>query len=94
MYIHSEKYQKRARDFSFFPPSVCNAMIFATYVYIFVLPAWNGTAVLSSPSKRASTIKYPVDLKTRKSTGTSCQIEIHFSIQIITFLMKYNLLCF
>ena len=30
----------------------------------------------------------PVDLKTRKSTGTSCQIEIHFSIQIIKFLMN------
>ena len=37
---------------------------------------------------------FPVDLKTRKSTGTSCQIEIHFSIEIIKFLMKYNLLCF
>ena len=28
----------------------------------------------------------PVDLKTRKYTDTSCQIEIHSSIQII----KYN----
>ena len=36
---------------------------------------------------------YPVDLKKRKSSGTSCQIEIHFSIQITKFLMKYNLLC-
>ena len=36
----------------------------------------------------------PVDLKTRKSTGTSCQIETHSSIQIIKFLKKYNLLCF
>ena len=36
----------------------------------------------------------PVDLKTRKSTSYSCQIEIHFSIQIIKFLMKYYLLCF
>ena len=36
----------------------------------------------------------PVDLKTRKSAGASCQIEIHFSIQIIKFLMKYNLLLF
>ena len=36
----------------------------------------------------------PVDLKSRKSTGTSCQIEIHFSIfQIIKFLVKYHLLC-
>ena len=35
----------------------------------------------------------PVDLKPRKSTSTSCQIEFHFSIQIIKFLMKYNLLC-
>ena len=34
-----------------------------------------------------------VDLKTRKSTGTSCHIEIHCSIQIIKFLTKYNLLC-
>ena len=30
------------------------------------------------------------DLKTQKSTG--CQMEIHFSIQIIKFLMKYKLL--
>ena len=29
----------------------------------------------------------PVDLETRPS----CQIEIHFSIQIIKFLMRYNL---
>ena len=36
----------------------------------------------------------PVDPKTRKITGTSCQVEIHFSIQIIKFVMKYNLLCF
>ena len=35
----------------------------------------------------------PVDMKTWKSTGASVQIEIHFSIQIIKFLMKYNLLC-
>ena len=34
----------------------------------------------------------PADLKTRKSTDTSCQIEIYFSIQIIKFLMEYNLL--
>ena len=33
---------------------------------------------------------HPVDLKTRKSTGTRCQIEIHFSIQIIKFFMKCN----
>ena len=36
---------------------------------------------------------HPVDLKTRKSIGTSCPIEIYFSIQIIKFLVKYNLLC-
>ena len=35
----------------------------------------------------------PVDLKSRKSTGTSCQIEIHFLMQTIKLLMKYNLLC-
>ena len=35
-----------------------------------------------------------VDLKTRKSTGTSCQIEIHFSSQTSKFLIKYNLLRF
>ena len=33
-------------------------------------------------------------LRTRKSTGTSCQIEIHFSIENTKFLMKYNLVCF
>ena len=38
-------------------------------------------------------VSTPVDLKTWKSTGTSCQTEIHFSIQIIKFLSKYNLLC-
>ena len=36
----------------------------------------------------------PVDLKTQKSTDTSCEIDIHFSMQIIKFLMKYNLVCF
>ena len=30
------------------------------------------------------------DLKSRKSTGTSCQIKI----QTIQFLINYNLLCF
>ena len=34
------------------------------------------------------------DLKTRKSTGTTCQIEIHFSSQTSKFLIKYNLLRF
>ena len=34
------------------------------------------------------------DLKTRKSTGTSCQIEILFSSQTSKFLIKYNLLWF
>ena len=29
------------------------------------------------------------DLKTQKSTGTSCQIEIHFSSQTSKFLIKY-----
>ena len=32
------------------------------------------------------------DLKTRKTTGTSCQIGIHFSSQARKFLIKYNLL--
>ena len=31
------------------------------------------------------------DLKTRKSTGTSCQIEIHFSSQTGKLLIKYDL---
>ena len=29
----------------------------------------------------------PGDLKTRKRTGTSCQIEIHFSIKTTKFLL-------
>ena len=32
------------------------------------------------------------DLKTRKRTGTSCQIEIHFSSQTSKFIIKCNLL--
>ena len=32
----------------------------------------------------------PVDLKTRKRSGTSCQIEIHFSIKTAEFLFKYT----
>ena len=36
----------------------------------------------------------PADLKTRKSTGTSCQIEIYFLRQTSKFLIKYNLLRF
>jgi hypothetical protein len=39
-------------------------------------------------------VKLPDDLKTGKSTDTSCKIEIHFSIQTTKFLIKYNLLCF
>ncbi len=35
----------------------------------------------------------PGDLKTRKRTGTSCQIEIYFSIKTTKFLFKYTLLC-
>ena len=31
------------------------------------------------------------DLKTRKSTGSRCQIEIHFSSQTSKFLIKCNL---
>ena len=38
--------------------------------------------------------RLPGDLKTRKSTGTSCQIKIHFSIRTTKFLMKYNLFRF
>ena len=34
------------------------------------------------------------DPKTSKSTGTSCQIEIHFSTQTTNFVMKYKLFCF
>ncbi len=36
---------------------------------------------------------FPGDLKTRKRTGTSRQIEIHFSIKTTKFLFKYTLLC-
>ena len=39
-------------------------------------------------------IKHLGDLKTRKRTGTSYQIEIHFSIQTSKFLIKCNLLRF
>ena len=38
-------------------------------------------------------ISTPGDLKTRRSTDTS-QIEIHFSIKTIEFLMTHDLLCF
>ena len=34
------------------------------------------------------------DLNTRKSTGTSCQIEIHFQAKLANFIIKYNLLRF
>ena len=30
---------------------------------------------------------YPDDLDTRKSTGTSCQIEIHFMIKTTEYLL-------
>ena len=36
----------------------------------------------------------PGDLRTRKRTGTSCQIEIHFSIKRTDYLLKYTLLRF
>ena len=35
---------------------------------------------------------YLGDLKTRKTTGTSCQKEIHFSSQTSKYLVNYNLL--
>jgi hypothetical protein len=31
--------------------------------------------------------KHPDDLDTRKSTGTSCQIEIHFMIKTTEYLL-------
>ena len=34
----------------------------------------------------------PLDLKTRNNTGTSCQIEIHFSIQLSN--SSYNIIYF
>ena len=34
------------------------------------------------------------DVKTEKSTGNSCQIEIHFSWQTSKFFIKYNLIRF
>jgi hypothetical protein len=37
---------------------------------------------------------YPGDLDTRKSTGTSCQIEIHFMIKTTEYLLKYTLFRF
>ena len=40
-----------------------------------------------------NTVKLPADQKTRERTGTSCQIEIHFSIKTTKFLFKYTLLC-
>ena len=43
---------------------------------------------------RKKPIYWPGDLKTRRSTGTSCQIEIHFSSQTSKFLIKYNFLRF
>ena len=36
----------------------------------------------------------PGDLKRRKRTGTSCQIEIHFSIKTTEYLLKYTLFRF
>ena len=53
----------------------------------------NRTYDLWNASPMSCELSYlPVDLKTRKTTGTSCQIEIHFSVQVIKLLMKYNLL--
>ena len=37
---------------------------------------------------------FPGDLDTRKSTGTSCQIEIHFMIKTTEYLQKYTLFRF
>ena len=40
---------------------------------------------------RLKILRYQLgDLKTRKSTGISCQIEIHFSSQTSNFLIRYN----
>ena len=40
------------------------------------------------------TISLPGDMKTRKRTGTICQIEIHFSIKTTEYLLKYTLFRF
>ena len=41
-----------------------------------------------------SIVNFLDDLKTQKSTCTSCQIEIHFSSRTSKLLIKYNLLRF
>ena len=38
-------------------------------------------------ASRENHILYPGDLDTRKSTGTSCQIEIHFMIKTTEYLL-------
>ena len=43
--------------------------------------------------KRLTSALLSGDLKTWKRTGTSCEIEIHFSIKTTIFLFKYTLLC-
>ena len=37
------------------------------------------TSIYNNSRKSAAAFTVPVDLKTPKSIGTSCQIEIHFS---------------
>ena len=61
----------------------------------------SGLVVLTIPCKgrNDTCVKFhgstlPGDLKTRKSTGTSCPIAIHFSSHTSKFLIKYNLLRF
>ena len=71
---------------------VCQASAMHTNEYVKIMTCLAETKenkrIQSSNVRQLS----PVDLKTRKSTGTSRQIEIHFSIQIIKFLMKYRLI--
>jgi hypothetical protein len=66
----------------------------------FAYLAWIAVTILHSSSylrlsyafsiQQGENIDMPDDLRTWKSTGTSCEIEIHFSVQTIKFLMKYK----
>ena len=53
--------------------------------------AWLHTQNKQSKIIRASHCNSPRDLKTQKSTGTSCEIEIYFSIQTTKYLYLFTL---
>ena len=91
----------RPRPIAAYAEASHNYLLFHGMVKVVFLPVSVDNVITKSSSPWLTVIntyeryaKKFLFCKTWKSAGTSCQIEIHFSIQIIKFVAKYKLLCF